>query len=250
MSCQAPTPGGACPGNANPTSTFRIGTDGLVAPVPTTTATLPQPFFPGTTQNGVLSAAAADGSGLDPKFRPNHSDEFSFTIQRSLSSKMSFEVGYIGRKIHNEFQEINLDAVPWMTTLNGQSFSQAWASVYNQICAGAGPSCGATAAAAASVTPQPFFEAALGGPNSPYCAGNPSCTAAVVKNEVANIRTTRAYSAWRNLTGANGWTLGRSLLSAPGAGQQLSGAFDFINSLGTAITMRRFSHLPRGTGMD
>jgi len=236
VSCQAPTPGGGCPGNANPTTTFRIGTgpglDGLVAPVPTTTATLPQPFFPGTTQNGVLSAAAADGSGLDPKFRPNHSDEFSFTIQRSLSSKMSFEVGYIGRKIYNEFQEINLDAVPWMTTLNGQSFAQAWANTYNQICAGAGPTCAATAAAAASVTPQPFFEAALGGPNSPYCAGNPSCTAAVVKNEVANIRTTRAYSAWKDLSSATGWTLGRSLLSAPGAGQQLTGAFDFINSLG------------------
>src|SRR5260370_38355340 len=122
---------------------------------------------------------------------------------------MSMEVGYIGRKIYNEFQEINLDAVPWMTTLNGQSFAQAWASVYNQICAGAGPTCGATATA--PVTAQPFFEAALGGPNSPYCTGSPSCTAAVVKNEVGNIRGTRAFSAWRNLSSANGWTLGRSL---------------------------------------
>ena len=55
---------------------------------------------------------------------------------------MVVEAGYIGRKINNEFQEINLDAVPWMTTLNGQSFAQAWACVYNQICAGAGPTCG------------------------------------------------------------------------------------------------------------
>jgi len=50
-----------------------------------------------------------------------------------------------------------------MTTLNGQSFAQAWAGVYNQICAGAGPTCTPNTA---TVTAQPFFEAALGGPNS------------------------------------------------------------------------------------
>ena len=233
VSCPIPTVTGVC-GSGTPATGFRIGPkeggwDGFVAPVPTTTPTLPQPFFPGTVQNGVLSTGAADGSQLDPKMRPNHSDEFTFTIQRSLTSKMSVEAGYIGRKIYNEFQEINLDAVPWMTTLNGQSFAQAWANVYNQICAGAGPACTANPAAA---TPQAFFEAALGGPNSPYCSGSPSCTAAVVKNEVNNIRTTQAYTTWLNLNKANGWTLGRTLLSGAGAGQQLTGAFDFINSLG------------------
>jgi len=119
--------------------------------------------------------------------------------------------------------------VPWMTTLGGQTFAQAWAGVYNQICP-PGPTCAATASA--SVTPQPFFEAALGGPNSPYCTGSPSCTAAVVKGEVGNIRTTQAYQTWVDLSQKNGWTLPRSLLAQPGAGQQLTGAFDFINSLG------------------
>ena len=231
VSCVAPTSAGVCTGagGATPANAFRIGVDGLTAPLPTTTQTLPQPFFPGTTQNGVLSTAAADGSGLDPHLRPNHSDEFNFTIQRSIGSRMSLEVGYIGRKIYNEFQEINLDAVPWMTTLNGQSFAQAWSKIYNQICAGAGPSCTPNLAAA---TPQPFFEAALGGPNSPYCTGSPSCTAAVVKNEATNIKTTQAYQTWVDLGKANGWILGRTLLAQPGAGQQLTGAFDFINSLG------------------
>ena len=233
VSCVGPNTAGVCTGTggANPATAFRIGADGNTAPLPTTTATLPQPFYPGTVQNGVLSTAAADGSQLDPKMKPNHSDEFNFTIQRSLSNKLMVEAGYIGRKIYNEFQEINLDAVPWMTTLNGQSFAQAWANVYNQICA-AGPSCGATAAAASTVTPQAFFEAAMGGPNSPYCAGSPSCTAAVVKNEVANIRTTLAYQVWADLAKQNGWTLGRTLLAQSGAGQQLTGAFDFINSYG------------------
>jgi carboxypeptidase family protein len=232
VSCTAPTRSGACQSSISDLNTaFRIGADGNTAPLPTVTQTLPQPFFPGSVQNGILNAAAADGSQLDPHMRPNHSDEFTFSIQRSFGSKMSMEVGYIGRKIANEFQEINLDAVPWMTTLSGQTFAQAYANVYGQICPGSGPLC--SAAATATPTPQPFFEAAMGGPNSPYCAGFASCTAAVVKNEGTNIRGTKAYSTWLDLSNANGWTLGRTLLAQqPATGRALSGAFDFINSYG------------------
>ena len=234
VSCVAPLINGTCSGagGGTPATAFRIGTDGLVAPLPAASATLPQPFYPGVSViNGVLSSAAADGSQLDPNMKPNHSDEYNFTLQRTIGAKMVFEAGYIGRKIYNEFQEINLDAVPWMTTLGGESFAQAWANVYNQICP-PGPVCNATAASAANVTPQPFIEAAMGGANSPYCAGSSSCTAAFVKNEVSNIKTTLAYQAWIDLSKANGWTLGRTLLAQPGTGQQLTGAFDFINSLG------------------
>jgi len=231
VSCVAPTMGGVCTGagGATPANAFRIGVDGNTAPLPTVTPNLPQPFYPGLTQNGILNAAAADGSQLDPNMKPNHSDEFTLTIQRQISSKMTMEVGYIGRKIANEFQEINLDAVPFMTTLNGQSFAQAWAAVYNQICAGAGPTCTPNTA---NVTAQPFFEAALGGPNSAYCTGSPNCTAAMVKNEASNIKSTLAYQVWVDLSQKPSWTLPRSLLAQPGIGQQLTGAFDFINSLG------------------
>jgi hypothetical protein len=231
VSCVAPTITGACAGagGATPATAFRIGVDGPTAPLPTVTQTLPQPFYPGTVQNGILNAAAADGSQLDPNMKPNHSDEFNFTIQRSIGSRMILEVGYIGRKISNEFQEINLDAVPTMTTLNGQSFAQAWAAVYNQVCAGAGPTCTINTA---NVTAQPFFEAALGGPNSAYCAGSASCTAAMVKAEASNIKSTNVYQAWIDLSQKSSWVLPRSLLAQPGAGAQLTGAFDFINSLG------------------
>jgi hypothetical protein len=54
----------------------------------------------------------------------------------------------------------------------------------------------------------------------------------LVKNEVSNIRTTLAYQVWIDMTKANGWTLGRTLLAQQGAGQSLTGAFDFINSYG------------------
>ena len=40
---------------------------------------------------------------------------------------MSLEVGYVGRIIRNEMQSLNLDAVPYMTTLGGQTFAEAYA---------------------------------------------------------------------------------------------------------------------------
>ena len=221
VSCIGANRAGQClgPSGVDPTTAFRIGVDGMAAPLPAVSQTLPQPFFPGVGGN----AAAADGSQLDPNLRPNHSDEFTFTIQRSLSSKILLEAGYIGRKIANEFQEINVDAVPWMTTLNGQSFAQAFSAIYPVVAAGGTPA------------NQPFFESALGGANSAYCAKYGSCTAAVAAAEASNIKTTQIYNMWLDMNKASSWTLGRTLLAAPALGgnvaTQLS-AMEFINSLG------------------
>jgi len=87
---------GAC-GPDNPTvlNAFRIGTDGLVAPLPAASPTLPQPTFP-----GINDVSAAAGEALDPHFRPNVVDSFDLTIQRQLTNKVLLEVGYIGRRIH------------------------------------------------------------------------------------------------------------------------------------------------------
>lgn len=235
VSCTVPTMTGQC-SVGTPANGFRIGPDGLVAPLPgqgalasQVTTTLPQPFLPGEVQNGTLNTAAADGSGLDPNFRPSVSDEFTFTVQRAFGTHMLLEVGYIGRKIGNEFQEINLDAVPWMTTLGGQTFAQAYANVYLELC-GNQPVC--TAPNTSAVTAQPFFENAMGGSSSPFCAGASSCTAAVVTKELKNFETAAVTGLWQSLATSPGWTLGRTMLSQPGSGQQLSGAFDFIGSLG------------------
>jgi hypothetical protein len=235
VSCQIPTMTGQC-GVGTPATGFRVGTDGVFAPLPgqgalasQVTTTLPQPFIPGGVQNGITNAPAADGSGLDPKLRPNYSDEVNISIQRSLNSKMIFEVGYMGRKISNEFQEINIDAVPYMTTLGGQSYAQAFAAVYQQLCGGLVTTCTANPG---SVSAQPFFEKAMGGASSPYCAGYASCTAAVVKGEQANFQNGKGFNVWYDLAQKNGWTLGRSMFIQPGTGQQFSGGYDFINSLG------------------
>ncbi len=80
---------------------------------------LPQPFYPGV--NGV---AAGAGEALDPNFKPNNVDTFTFTFARQLNNKMSLEIGYIGRLIHNEYLPINLNAVPYMMTKGGQTFAK------------------------------------------------------------------------------------------------------------------------------
>jgi hypothetical protein len=100
---------------------------------------------------------------------------------------------------------MNLDAVPYMTTLGGQSFAQAFANVYQALNSGQ---------AAAAIPAQPFFESALGGPRSPYCTAAASCTAAVATNQRNNILTTHVYDLWTALNNAPGWTLGRTLPSS------------------------------------
>jgi hypothetical protein len=211
--------GNACPGTggANPTTAFRIGTDGNSAPLPSVTATLPQPFYPGL--GG--SATAADGEVLDPYFKPNRSDQFDLTIQRELSPKMMIEFGYIGRKIKNEYQAHDLDAVPYMTTLGGQTYADAFGKVYTAIC-GLSSTCANNPAS--SVPVQPFFEAAMGGPTSAYCTGFSSCTVAVATRRLSDIKSTLAYNLWANLnnqvpglSSTPGWVLGRTLPSSPAA---------------------------------
>ncbi|MBV8820098.1 MAG: hypothetical protein JO022_17170, partial [Acidobacteriaceae bacterium] len=224
VQCTGASISGQClgPAGVNPATAFRIGVDGNNAPLPAVSQTLPQPYFPGVGGN----AAAADGSVLDPNLRPNHSDEFNFTIQRAFSNKLTVEAGYIGRKIANEFQVINIDAVPYMYTLGGQSFAQAYAQLYQQVNSGA------------AITAQPFFEQAMGGASSAYCAKFSSCTAAVASNESANIKTTQVYNLWIDLNKAPGWTLGRTMLASPAingsnVATQLS-SLDYISSLGRA----------------
>jgi hypothetical protein len=196
VQCFGPLANGVtCAGSAgaNPMNAFRIGVNGLVAPIPAATPTLPQPLYPGI--NGI---AAGAGEALDPHFRPNVVDSFDVTIQRQLHRGVTLEVGYIGRRIQHEYQPININAVPYMMTVGGQRFDKAYANTVLQYCGGiAGLAGGGCAANAGAVTPQPFFEAALAGTG--YCTGFANCTQAVVANEGAN--------GTGNLTFANVWSL-------------------------------------------
>ncbi len=148
-----------------------LESDGLAAPIPQPSQTLPQPDFP-----GFNAIAAGAGEALDPNFRPTVVDSFDLTLQRQLSRKVTLELGYIGRRITHEYQPININSVPYMMTLGGQTFANAYKNVVLQLCNGvgglAGGTCGGTAGPnPGAVTAQPFFEAAI---NPAYCQINGS----------------------------------------------------------------------------
>jgi hypothetical protein len=208
VQCRTALMDGTCgaTGSNMAANAFRIGVDGLTAPLQQASATLPQPYFPGV--NGISAATA---SVLDPNFRPNQVDSFNLTIQRQLSRKVILEVGYIGRRITHEYQPVNLNAVPYMMTQGGQQFAQAYKNVVLQLCGGiaglAGGGCNANTTGKPNppaVQTQPFFEKAM---NPAYCniGGVAStCTAAVVKNEVGNLTTAQVWNLWSDLDGGVG----------------------------------------------
>lgn len=160
---------GACVArnSATPATAFRMGTnaDGTTVPFGTLAATLPTPAVPGV--GGNPSAELMDS--MDQNFRPNGTDQVDFSIQRELKGNAILEVGYLGVWGHDLFQGIDMNNVPWMLTLGGQSFANAYASVWTELNKGQ------------AVTPQPFFETALGGPTNAFCSsgGATSCSAAL-----------------------------------------------------------------------
>lgn len=201
--CHGPTTGGAC--GSTPNNNFRVGTDGINAfNIPASVNTgnvLPQPWFP-----GFNDVSTGSGGTLDPAFQPNTSDEFNLSIQRQLGRKIQIEVGYIGRRIRNEFQEYDLNAVPVNMTLGGESFAKAWANIETETNFGANN----------NFQIQPFFEAAL---KPAYCAGFTSCTAAFVANEggagTGNMTAADVWSAWTDVSTTGNWVMGRTMLNDP-----------------------------------
>ena len=222
VQCQGVTTGGQCQGTGVTTAAnaFRIGTDGLTAPLPSATPTLAQPYF-----TGGVNGAAADPTILDYNYKPNRTDNFTLSIQRQLSNKMTVEFGYMGRLSRNETSELNIDAVPYMLTLGGQQFSQAFASVYQSLCGAVAYPCPG-GVAPANVPVQPWFESALGGASSAYCKGFTSCTAAVASNQTSNIKNLLVSNLWFAMNNASSWTLGRTMISQP-----LNGGFAQATSL-------------------
>jgi hypothetical protein len=195
VQCRLANMNGTCGNPVTAANAFRVGVDGNTAPLPAASPTLPQPVFP-----GINDVSAAAGESLDPHFRPNVVDSFDLTVQRQLTNKILLEVGYIGRRITHEYQPININAVPYMMTLGGQTFASAYAAVETTMgCVQSAGACGAAgkAAAVAAVTPQAFFETALAGTG--YCNGFASCTAAVTSKQFGNFSTQSVWSLWSAL---------------------------------------------------
>ena len=218
---------------------YRFGPDGLspvLASAPVT-STLPQPYHPGIDGPGVASS-----SGVDVSMRPNDVDTFNVSIQRQINRRMLVEVGYIGRLVHHEFNQLNPNSVPYMLTLGGQSFEDAYLTIETAFGCTTSASLCATSPVPMSIAPQPFFESALGGPNSRFCSGHGSCTAALLANKTyaSDFRQQKVFSLWQGLDNNSSgsaasstnpqFTFARSLMGTPtsnvaygSAGQVVSG---------------------------
>lgn len=200
--CGGPNLSGGCGGD--PTNVFRVGVDGTNAPLPPPSANLPQPWFPG--QNDVATGA---GETFDPNFHPDRSDEFTFSVQHQFGPKILAEAGYIGRKITNEIQYYSFTNVPYMMTMGGQTFANAWKNVMLATNMGTN---------LASIPAQPFFEAAL---NPSYCnigtgTGQfPNCTAAFVTNNAGNMSISDPFDSWASVSNAGMFNFGRTFQSDP-----------------------------------
>jgi hypothetical protein len=236
VTCTNPINNGTCAGSgvATAANAFRIGTDGMTAPLAAASNSISQPFFPGVNGN----PTTVDPDALDPHFRPDRTDNFTLTVQRELNSHMQLEIGYIGKIIRNEYMLMNLDSVPYMETLGGQQFSQAYAQVYQQMFF--------SGVAATGVTAQPFFEAALGGANSAFCKGYASCTAAVAVNYGSIIKATGVSDLWNKMSAQSSWTLPRTLIAQPVPGSTtaqstsvgINTSLGFGNYNGAFVTFR------------
>jgi hypothetical protein len=121
------------------------------------------------------------------------------------------EVGYVGRILRNEYQAIDLSSVPFMTTLGGETFANAFTNLFNALC---GQNTAVDKCAnnpASSVPVQAFFESAFAMPaNAPgailqngnwvsnFCSTNgaTSCTTAVAANQGGNIKNANVFNTW------------------------------------------------------
>ena len=234
VTCSLALSNGTCgtSGSVTLSNVFRVGPDGLVAPLAAPTATLPQPFFPGVAGAPV----AGDSTVLDPDYRPSQSHSFDFTIQRQLGRKMSLELGYIGKLSTNIFQQIDIDAVPYMTTLGGQTFADAYKNLYLAIC---GPNLGPTCNSNAYTGPaQPFFESVLSKVGGNYCAGFANCTAAVASKQLADFQSTRVSQLWASLNASNSWTLGKTMLSDQATSINTTTSLGFSNYHAMFVTFK------------
>ena len=199
VDCQNPLATGTCGASSTDTTNFRVGTDGTSAPLPAVATNLPQPFYPG--YNG---GATSSAQTLDPSLRPSTVDSFQLTIQRQITRKTLVEVGYIGRKITNEYEGVNLDNVPYMLSVGGQTFAKAYLAVEQAMgCTISAGAClnqlNSIGAKGTVLAPQPFFEAALGGATAAYCAAYANCTTAVLNKEFGKFGQQQVWQIFSDL---------------------------------------------------
>jgi hypothetical protein len=166
VNCKKVKINGACGGSASdPTSTstgaFRIGVDGSSVALPSLAA------ITGSVVPGTNSPYELLDFRIDPHRKVGVEDTWDLSIQRQLPGNTLVEVGYVGRVAHHLYGAGDMNQVPYMLKIGGQTFAQAYDAIQTQLRAGK------------PVTAQPFWETLLAG----TCGGFTSCTAMLVTSK-------------------------------------------------------------------
>jgi hypothetical protein len=235
-----PDMSGACvPRNTTtPANAFRVGTnaDGTNVPFGALAPTLPTPAVPGV--GGNPGAELMDS--MDQGFRPNGTDQVDFSIQREVKGGGVLEVGYLGVWGHNLFQGIDMNNVPWMLTLSGQSFANAYATVWTELNKGQ------------AVTAQPFFETALGGIGNPFCSAAGSCSAALAAAASTYFSSEDVTDLYSTMETSPGYTLPLALTTDTGQstafGPYVSTSTGFSNY--QALVVKYTKHTSHGLTLN
>jgi len=198
VQCKGPigntTTGVTCAGTggADPSTSFRIGTDGTVVPIPALkTIASGQPLIP-----GLNSPYETLDFRIDPKRKVGYAHTFNLTLQRELRGNMLLEVGYVGNYANNLYQGYALQQVPYMYTLGGQSFAKAFSNIANALRNGTAPS---------AIPNQAFLEAVGAQNSSVKCGG--SCTQFFINNfgdGLGGFTNSNVLDFWESMPFAGG----------------------------------------------
>lgn len=196
--CSNPKTDKSCGGaKSNPTTAFRIGTDGNALTIPGLSP-VKAPVIPGSVTGANAPFSALDWH-IDPRRQVGSTDVLTMSIQRELPGNSLMEVGFVGRISRDLYEKVDLNNTPYMFKMGGQTFAQAFDAVQTALIAGQ------------PVAAQPFWEAALGGAGSAYCSGYATCTAAVVAQEGSQIKRRDVSDTFSDMEGY--WSIGNGYLT-------------------------------------
>lgn len=163
VSCKAPNMANVCRGSGSkntPDTALRIGVDSNSVTIPQLTP-ITAPVIPGSVTDANTPYQTYDFR-IDPNRKNGVEDTWTLNFQRRMSNSLMVELGYVGRVGKHLYSGADVNQIPYMYTLRGQQFAQAYDALQAPGQLGIIGNCTGPTPATCPVTPQPFFEAALG----------------------------------------------------------------------------------------
>lgn len=163
VSCKAPNMQNVCRGSGSkntPDTALRIGVDSNTVTIPQL-QTITAPVIPGSVANANTPYQTYDFR-IDPNRKNGVEDTWTFNFQHRMSNTLMVEMGYVGRVGKHLYSGADVNQIPYMYKLGGQQFAQAYDALQAPNQLGIIGGCTGPTPAGCPVTPQPFFEKALG----------------------------------------------------------------------------------------